>query len=42
MIRVRFIGQETKVKQIIESSIQVQSVYPNLQEVYLNIFSESR
>ena len=42
MIRVRFIGQETKVKQIIENSIQVQSVYPNLQEVYLNIFSESR
>lgn len=42
MIRVRFIGQETKVKQIIESGIQVQSVYPNLQEVYLNIFSESR
>ena len=41
-IRVRFIGQETKVNQIIENSIQVQSVYPNLQEVYLHIFSESR
>lgn len=41
-IRVRFIGQETKVNQIIENSIQIQSVYPNLQEVYLHIFSESR
>lgn len=41
-IRVRFIGQKTKVNQIIENSIQVQSVYPNLQEVYLHIFSESR
>ena len=41
-IRVRFIGQKTKVNQIIEHSIQVQSVYPNLQEVYLHIFSESR
>lgn len=41
-IRVRFIGQETKVNQIIGNSIQVQSVYPNLQEVYLHIFSESR
>lgn len=41
-IRVRFIGQETKVNQIIENSIQVQSAYPNLQEVYLHIFSESR
>lgn len=42
MIRVRFIGKRAKVKKIAESGIQVQNVYPNLQEVYLSIFSESR
>ena len=41
-ICVRFIGKEEQVKAITESGVQIHSVYPNLQEVYLNIFSESR
>lgn len=39
---VRFIGEAEKTAKLVENDILAEQVFPNLQEVYLNTFSESR
>lgn len=42
MIGVRFIGEEAAVSLLTKKGIKVEKSFPNLQEVYLSIFAESR
>lgn len=41
-IRVRFLSEETSISSLQAAFIDVRPVFPNIQDVYLNIFSESR
>lgn len=42
VVGVRFIGEEAKVNLLTKKDIKVEKSFPNLQEVYLSIFAESR
>ena len=41
-IRVRFLSEEASISSLQAAFIDVRPVFPNIQDVYLNIFSESR
>lgn len=41
-IRVRFLSEEASISSLQADFIDVRPVFPNIQDVYLNIFSESR
>ena len=41
-IHVRFLSEEASISSLLADFIDVRPVYPNIQDVYLNIFSESR